>query len=106
MIRRAQQIATGAGSKLPLLVGLDSVHGANYVQVQIAVGDRWYFALLSREGVVTFISFVFFGHPLVFFEICWTLVLLQLQQHNVIFSVEADIESASLSQSIHVPHPL
>ncbi|CAM9496692.1 unnamed protein product [Ectocarpus sp. 6 AP-2014] len=32
VIRRAQQIAEGAGSKLPLLVGLDSVHGANYVE--------------------------------------------------------------------------
>lgn len=33
IIRRAQQIAEGAGSKLPLLVGLDLVHGANYVEV-------------------------------------------------------------------------
>ena len=33
IIRRAQQIAEAAGSKLPLLVGLDSVHGANYVEV-------------------------------------------------------------------------
>ncbi|CAN0570268.1 unnamed protein product, partial [Laminaria digitata] len=33
-IRRAQQIAGGAGSKLPLLIGLDSVHGANYVEVR------------------------------------------------------------------------
>lgn len=33
VIRRAQQIAGGAGSKLPLLIGLDSVHGANYVEV-------------------------------------------------------------------------
>ncbi|CAM9258035.1 unnamed protein product, partial [Hapterophycus canaliculatus] len=32
IIRRAQQIAEGAGSKLPLLIGLDSVHGANYVE--------------------------------------------------------------------------
>lgn len=33
VIRRCQQIASGAGSKLPLLIGLDSVHGANYVEV-------------------------------------------------------------------------
>lgn len=37
VIRRAQQIAEGAGSKLPLLVGLDSVHGANYVEVGTSI---------------------------------------------------------------------
>lgn len=69
MIRRAQQIATGAGSKLPLLVGLDSVHGANYVQVQIVLR----FAAV-KGGVVCL-----FGHRLIIFETFWSLVLLQLQ---------------------------
>ncbi|CAM9183615.1 unnamed protein product [Choristocarpus tenellus] len=32
IIRRCQQIAGGVGSKIPLLIGLDSVHGANYVE--------------------------------------------------------------------------
>eukprot|EP00953_Heterococcus_sp_UTEX-ZZ885_P039268 20128-Heterococcus_DN1.PRE.2 len=32
VIRRIQQIAAGEGSSIPLLLGIDTIHGANYVQ--------------------------------------------------------------------------
>eukprot|EP00953_Heterococcus_sp_UTEX-ZZ885_P011101 6432-Heterococcus_DN1.PRE.1 len=32
VIRRIQQIAAGEGSGIPLLLGIDTIHGANYVQ--------------------------------------------------------------------------
>ncbi|CAM9207445.1 unnamed protein product, partial [Sphacelaria rigidula] len=58
VIRRCQQIAGRAGSKLPLLIGLDSVHGANYVEgavmfpQQIALAATFNPALAGKAGRV------------------------------------------------------